>query len=125
MRKLILLYATFVVGLLFMVLPETVYPKDYFLFSDMKLHFATYIYFICERLVLVVLAYVVASEATKYREAIWIFFFLLCVDVVDFLLTYNSVWFYVRSFPVSMNTTKSIVFGLVIIRELWNRSTGR
>lgn len=122
MIKLLLLYSTFLIGLLFLVLPDTVYAKDYFLFSDMKLYFGTYVYFICERLILVVLAYVVASEATKYREAIWIFFFLLCADVIDFLLTYNGVWFYVRSFPVSMNTTKSIVFGLVIIRELWNRS---
>jgi hypothetical protein len=119
--KLFLLYTTFLVGLLYLLLPQTVEPQDYFLFSDMKLHFATHIYFICEKAILIVLGYVVASEAVEYREAIWIFFWLLVLDLVDYLLTYSTVWIDLDGFPVSMNTLKAVIFGGVIIREIWKR----
>lgn len=123
MSKLLLLYSTLLVGLFFLVAPEPINTYDFFPLSDMKLYPSTYIYFICERLVLVILAGVIANESTEYRHAIWIFLFLMCADVVDFLLCYNSVWFYIRNFPVSMNTTKAILFGGVIIHELWKQRT--
>lgn len=120
MSKLLLLYATLVVGLIFLITPEPIRTYDFFLFSEMKLYPSTYIYFICERLVLVILAGVIANEATEYRGALWIFFWLMVADVVDFLLNYNSVWFYVQSFPVSMNIMKSLIFGLVIF-NIWTK----
>lgn len=115
MSKLFLLYITFLVGLFFLIAPRPVNTYDFFLFSEMKLYPSTYIYFICERLVLVILAGVIANEATEYRGALWVFFWLLVADVVDFLLTYNSVWFYYHSFPVSMNVMKCLIFGLTIL----------
>lgn len=121
MGKLLLLYLTFLVSFLYIFLPQTVKPYDYFLFSDMSLHFGTYIYFICEKFILILLAYVVASEAVEYRNAIWIFFGLLCADLFDFLLCYSEVWFYLDGIPVSMNVVKALVFGVVILRELWKR----
>lgn len=117
MSKLLLLYCTFILGLLFMFIPDKVEPYDYFLFSDMQLYFGTYIYFICEKIVLIVLSYVVVNEATEYRGVIWIFFWLVCADLVDFLLCYGEVWFSLGSVPVSMNVVKAFVFGVVLINE--------
>ncbi len=120
MSKLILLYLTFVLGLYYLVIPNTVEPRDYFLFSDMQLYLSTHIYFIIEKFILIVLAYILANEATEYKQALWVFFWLLVVDLVDYTLAYGSVWFSIGQFPVSMNMVKVFVFGSVILKE-WSQ----
>lgn len=121
MSKLLLLYLTFIVGLVFLLIPDAVHTKDFFPFYDIQMYPKTYIYFILEKSILIILAVIIANEETQYKEALRIFVGLLCFDLIDYFLTYNTVWFHVGIFPVSMNTTKSLIFGLVIIRELWKR----
>lgn len=120
MDKLLLLLCVFLVGVVFLVLPADTTPIDYFLFADVKLPFATHVYFICEKLVVIVLAYIIAVEAVEYREAIWCFFVLVVVDLCDYLLSYSSVWFHLSGFPVSINTLKVTIFGLAILNE-WRK----
>lgn len=124
MSKLLLLFTVFLTGILFMFIPDTIAPYDYFLLSDMKLHFGTYVYFICERLVLIILAYIIASEAVQYRSVVWVFFWLLVADLADFLIIYNEIWFTIGEFPVSMNICKVVIFGLIILRK-WIRTLHR
>lgn len=123
MIKLILLYTTFVFGLLFMVIPRTDNPIDLFLFSDMKLYPSTYVYFICERVTLIILAYILTAEERQYKQQVKVFFFLMCADLVDFMLSYNSPWTHIGVVPVSMNTISALVFGLVILHA-WKKSIG-
>lgn len=120
MDKLLLLFAVFLLGVVFLVLPADTTPIDYFLFSDMKLPFATHVYFIGEKLTMIVLAYIIAVEAKEYRGAIWCFFVLVVVDLCDYLLSYGAVWFHLSGFPVSMNTLKVSIFGLAILNE-WRK----
>lgn len=122
MSKLLLLYSTLLVGLIFLVIPNYDTPMDFFLFSDMKLSGAMHIYFIGEKTILIVLAYIIANEATQYEKEIWVFFYLLCADLVDYLLSYNSVWFRVNDFPISMNILKSLIFGITILNA-WIRTS--
>jgi len=117
MTKLLLLFFTFVLGLLFLLLPTTG-PMDFFLFSNAKLTFQTHVYFICEKLVLIIMAWVIAAEEQQYRKTLQVFFWLLVVDLLDYLLTYGSIWFYLWSFPISMNVAKVVIFGLVI-SKVW------
>lgn len=121
MSKLLLLYSTLLIGVVFLLLPEIGSQIDFFLFSDVKLTGTQYIYFLCEKAVLIVLAFIIANEATEYRQAIWCFFWLFVLDLVDYLLCYNQVWFFYKSIPISMNVFKSVVFGIVILQE-WIRS---
>lgn len=105
---------------MFLVLPVDTTPIDYFLFSDMKLPFATHVYFIGEKLTMIVLAYIIAVEAKEYRGAIWCFFVLVVVDLCDYLICYSQVWFHLSGIPVSMNTLKVSIFGLAILNE-WRK----
>lgn len=136
--KLGLLFLTLILGLSFVLLPNwdgvTYMNPDPFLFYDfgysddgrrLGICYQTYVYMICEYLVSIIFVGIIAKETVEYRQAVFIFLVLLCADLFDFLLDYNSVWFYIQNIPVSMNTTKCVIFGLVIIRELWNKSTGR
>jgi hypothetical protein len=120
MLKLLLLYCTFLIGIVFLLLPMGNTPVDWFLFSDMELTAHTHVYFIGERVTLIILAYIIAAESVKYRQATWVFFWLMVGDLVDYCLSYNAVWFYCGSIPVSMNVVKGLVFGLVIINE-WRK----
>lgn len=117
MSKLLLLFMIFVIGSVFLFLPRTLAPYDYFPFSDMQLYFATHVYFIVERLVMIILAFVVVSEASEYRGALWVFFALMCADLLDYVLCYNETWFHLGSVPVSMQVLKVLIFGGVILRE--------
>lgn len=123
MSKLILLYLTFVVSLLFMLVPNNDVTMGY-PFSEMVVSLEYYIYSIFEKLVMIVLAYVVASEATEYRGELKIFLWLLIADLADLLLSYNSIWFHVGAFPVSMNVIKCVLFGLTILNA-WIRNLSK
>jgi len=117
MNKILLLFLTFIFGLLFLLLPPAIESRDWFLFSDVKLTYQTHIYFICEKLVVIMLAWIIAAEETKYKGSCKVFFWLIVADLLDYLLTYSSVWFLVGVFPVSMNVTKAFIFGFIVVRE--------
>lgn len=110
---------------MFLIMPEPIQEHDYFLFSDMKLYPATYMYFIGEKVILIILGFVVVTEESEYREALKVFVYLLIADLVDFLLCYNEAWFTIGSFPVSMNVVKCIVFGLTILYTWVKGQIGR
>lgn len=121
MSKLLLLYLTFVLGLLFLLIPMKQEMMDFFPFSDFQIYPVNHIYYICEKMVVIILAGIIATEATEYRKPVLIFFILCVADLADYLLSYSSVWFRIGEFPISMNILKSTIFGLTIIRELWNK----
>lgn len=121
MSKLFLLYATFLVTLLFLVVPDNDVTIGY-PFSDMRVSLEFYIYSLAEKLGILIFIYIIAKESTAYREAIWIFLWLSVLDLVDFLLNYSEVWFYLDGFPVSMNVVKCVIFGIVILNEIWKKS---
>lgn len=102
------------VGLLFMLVPQNDIVMR-FPFSTMTVSLEYYIYSIAEKFVLLIFAYIIASEAIKYQQVIWVFFWLLCADLVDYLLTYSGVWFHSWGVPVSMNVVKCVIFGLYIL----------
>jgi len=120
MSKLLLLYSTILVSLVFLLVPDNdltmIYP-----FSDMVVSVEYWIYSVFEKAVMIILAYIIMNEATEYQYALSIFFWLMVLDLLDLILSYNSVWFSIGKFPISMNVVKAIVFGVVIINEGWKK----
>lgn len=112
--KLILLSVTILLGLVFMALPDNTTPKDFFLFYDINLTFQTYVYFLFEHFIIIILSYIIAVESRQYKNEVRIFFWLQVLDLVDYVLTYNTPWFHVFNFPISMNVIMVTVFGLTI-----------
>lgn len=110
-------------GIVVMKIPQTTEPVSFFPFSDVQLYLGTHIYFILEKVTAIILSYIIASESKEYKEAVWVFFGLMVCDLIDYMLTYSSIWFTIGSIPVSMNTTKVIIFGLTIFYQ-WLTSIG-
>lgn len=121
MSKLVLLYLTLVVGLVFLILPEPVSTKDYFPLYDIQMYLSTYVYFVLEKSILILLAGIIYNEATEYIGELKVFVWLLVADLVDYFLTYNTVWFRIGEFPVSMNILKCFIFGFTILNA-WIRT---
>lgn len=136
MSKLLLLFLTLIVGLIFLLIPgltSNMIP-DPFLFHDFPkvliqgrmvqvgITFQAYFYMIIEHLLTLIFVGIIAKSSIEYRHAIWVFFWLHFLDLIDFLLTYNSVWYRVGRFPLSMNVVMAFVFGWVILNELWKKS---
>ena len=120
MSKVLLIFLTFVLGLTYLIAPTTD-SMDWFLFSDMKLTLKTHVYFICEKVIVIILAWIIAAESRAYRGVLQVFFWLVVVDLLDYLLSYGSIWFYLWGFPVSMNILKVVIFGIVIAKA-WIRT---
>jgi hypothetical protein len=123
MAKLILLFAALILGLVFNVLPDwdgTFMTPDPFYFFNFKyggISYQTYIYMIAEYFIAGIFTWIIAAEETEYRWACQVFFWLVVFDFLDFILSYNSIWFHIGGLPVSMNVLKCFIFGLVILKE--------
>lgn len=123
MSKLILLWLTLALGILFLALPYSEQTKDYFpLFSSQQLTLQMHVWFILNKLVFVVFAYIIVNEATKYRLALWVFFGCQVLKLADYLLTYNEIWGTIGNIPVSSTSVGMMAFSLSIVYEwLWNK----
>lgn len=113
--KVRLLYLTLLFSLVYLVIPDTIGAKDWFLLSDMKLHFGTHVYFIGERVGLIILSYILASVVKDDREIFTIYFLLQIGDLIDYVLFYNSIWFKFYGIPVSYNIFACVTFGAAIV----------
>lgn len=114
MGKPLLLLVTLFFGVTFLVIPPGMEPVDLFLFADQMITVQTWLYFAFEHLSLMALAFIIATEDIKYRTLVRTYFWIQVCHFVDYLLTYNSVWFHVGKFPVSMNTIGFGIFAAVV-----------
>lgn len=112
--KLGLLFVCLLIGVIYQTIPYDSEPLKLFVFSDVALPFKTWVYFVGEHLVLIMLGYIIASEEKYYTVAAKTFFFIQIADLADYLLTYNSNWLGFISF----NVISFIVFGSSIVYEL-------
>lgn len=120
MSKLILLFLILVMRTVFtFVKPSGVtlgFPFDEHIVSR-----EFYIFSICEKFAFIFLALIVVKESDNFKFPLWVFFSLMCADLVDFFFTYNNEWFWLGSIPMNLNNINAIIFVLVIINEKWKR----
>jgi hypothetical protein len=103
------------------ILPD---PFPYLDFPEgVTIAYQTYAHMICDFLVMVIITGVLASTSKEFKVYLWIFCGMVVADLIDYLLCYNAIWFYLGDIPISMNTTKVFIFGLTIFYE-WLTSIG-
>lgn len=123
MSKLLLLFLILIVRVVF----TTVKPSGItfgFPFDEHIVSLEYYVFSIGEKVAFIILSFIVAKESTYYRDSLWVFFSLMCADLVDFFFTFNNDWYWIGEFPVTLNTMGALVFALSILREkLWRQHT--
>ena len=120
MSRVILLGIVILLGAVFLVVPESNNAPTFAMFPlkpDATIAIQFYVHFVFEYLGWIALSFIVASEARTFKLSCKTFFWLQVADFVDYLLTYNSVWFHLGLLPISMNLAKVLVFGVVVFYE--------
>lgn len=116
MSKLFLLWLTLIFSILFLFYQPT--GEVGFPFDDMKLSAQNYIYFLFEKLIVLILAFVIMTDAKEYRFALRIFWCIAVIDLFDYILFYANPWF---DFPLTWNVIKVAIFGVSILYEKYGR----
>jgi hypothetical protein len=119
-RGLLLLLSTLVMSAVFLLTKtgnyKTFYP--YFPFNqDVVLTRDTYVYFLFERLIMVVMSLFIYVESSKFRTALKVFVFIQVFDAIDYVLTYNKTWV-LEGFLISWDVLKVALFSLAIAHEV-------
>lgn len=89
-----------------------------YLFSDSTHNAEAWIYFLCEHLIVIALAYDYWQVEPEFRKCATAFLWLSVVDLVDYILTCNDPWFSFLPEWATVNVFKFPIFGFVIVREL-------
>lgn len=111
----LLLLITLVFSTLFLFYVPT--GKMGFAFSDMVLNADTYVYFLFEHIILIILSWII-YDATK-DKIVLLYFLIQVIDTFDYILTYGEPWF--DSSILTWNTIKVGIFGVAILYEKYGR----
>lgn len=87
-----------------------------FLFSDVVLNADTYVYFLFEHIILIILAWVIYSLTND--KIIFLYLVIQIIDTFDYILNYGEPWF---AGPFTWNTIKVGIFGIAILYEKYGR----
>lgn len=115
--KLLFLYIVLLIWVGYEMVPYDSIPLDMFPFSSTQLPFKTWLYFFLEHTGIIMLCYILAMEATTYRYATKVFFYLQVADLIDYVMTYNTQWFTFFGIPITFNILSAICFSFVILKE--------
>ena len=88
-----------------------------FPFSDMKLNADTYVYFLFEHVILIILAWII-WDITK-DKIVSIYLVIQIIDLFDYILNYGEPWF--DTSIVTYNTIKVCIFGVAILYEKYGK----
>lgn len=111
-----LLALSFLVGLLFDLIPfAPAQPQKLFILSDSEITLEWYVYLAGEKIARMIIFYAF-FVATKFK-IVNLFFWIECIDLIDFMLWMNRPWFQILSFDVEFNTLKPCI--IVIAFLVW------
>jgi hypothetical protein len=71
---------------------------------------------------MMVFAYAFTTLLISFRPILTTWFWLQAVEFIDYLLTYNSPWFYIFTLGIGITVTKFLVLSIISVRQLqWNK----
>lgn len=77
-----------------------------------------YVNMICDHMAFIIISLVLFRESDRRKlQPLRVFFWLMVLNLFDYLLFYNAVWFNLFWIPVSMNTVMIVIFGYVTFKE--------
>lgn len=120
MSRAILVFLTFFISVAFLATPRGPTWTPIW-FSDKELHVEDYFYYLFEHLLLIVVFHIIHVDSKKYVSFFRYMFWFQVADAIDFMATYNSVWFKISVIPVSMNTLGCLTGFLFLLHNKLNK----
>jgi hypothetical protein len=119
---IILILAALAIREAWTLIPFSAHTFDPFPFYDIELNIQTYVYFLCHYVSMMVFAYAFTTLLISFRPILTTWFWLQAVEFIDYLLTYNSPWFYIFTLGIGITVTKFLVLSIISVRQLqWNK----
>ena len=113
-----IIFSTLVMSVLFRLFPDEIRPIG-FPFSDVKLPGQSWVYFTMEHIIAIAIASCLLINDNTPRWLLWLFFIILCVDLIHY-------WLFYRDPGIGFNLAKVLAFGIplgyVEIKNVWTRS---
>lgn len=127
MRIGLYLLCLLIFGLMFEIaqpIEDAFFPErqSFFLLSDHQMYFSSFIYYIQEHLINIFLILIIYFEINYGRFLVGVYAWLEFLDGLDFWVSANGDWFYIKGYPITFNIIKVFVFTLAIGYEYY-RST--
>lgn len=120
---IILILAALAIREAWTLVPFSAHTFDPFPLYDIELTAQTYVYFLCHYASMMVFAYTFTLILISFRPILATWFWLQVVEFIDYLLTYNSPWFYIFTLGVGITVIKFLVLSIISIKHLqWNRA---
>lgn len=119
-KAIILIFASLVLREGFLLFPANPGTFDPFPYADVQIGLQLYAYFGFFYLSMAVIAWAFMLLLPAYSLVLTAWFFLQCAEVIDYFLTYNSAWFHIGDFGVSITVVKFTILAILIIWQ-WMR----
>lgn len=116
-KVLLIVYCSFLVTMLFSLIPKSDEKFDLFLLYDKQISMQSYAYYFCEHISKTMIFY--ALWMAYQRVELRIVFFMEVIDLIDFVIIYNETWFKVLGFSLEYNDIKLVIVAILIIQVLW------
>lgn len=87
---------------------------DLFIIEDEQWNPSSYVYFIGESIAYIALALVI-RHYTKHKHVATSFIVVESIDLMDFFLTKNGVWFTYHHWPITYNIIKVVIFVFLML----------
>lgn len=128
---LVLIYLIVLIGLLDMTIPEGYEKKQigYLIVQyehkilDFKSNLVDWVYHFAAHVQWILVAVLALITFTNFRIFMWAFLITSVMDAADFILTFNTVWWYSGSSPVTMNIVQALILTFALMAEAWKRQT--
>lgn len=121
MTRLVILFLTIVLSVLFTRFEWTGANVDLFLLSDDEVMISNYIYYLSGHVVFCLMAYLVWDMTTEYKSEFVLFFWLSIGDTIDYLLRNSHSLGTVEGIKITYDAVQMLIFGLAICKILWTR----
>lgn len=119
-KVLILCLFWFVIGYIYLLLPYTNQLRHLIPFRpEIELSLESHIYYLCERVRMVIFFYIVWLISEHYHKQLALFFWLAVVYLIDYILLYNGSLFYIGAIPVSYTLVMAIVMTFTVIKTIF------
>lgn len=122
-KILLLVYCSFLVEILFNLIPYSANQYHFFPFFDGytgwdgAMTLQTYVHKFCSHVSRLMIFYAFYLEIR--RPALQVIFWLEFLDLIDFVLCYNYKWFTWLGYGVEFNDVTFVIISILIIQTSW------
>lgn len=86
-------------GALWLMFPYDNNPNNWISFfpcSEQRLPYQNYVFYLTDKLSFIVFAWLLLNPDKGYRFSLWVFFWVQVVRVIDYFITFNEVWTWIK-----------------------------